>query len=76
MLIRLNVADEAELYRRWSQPLGREKNRDLDGEHRRMMELALARDADGAVTALRDHIAHTTELLVESDIAVHSAVTM
>ena len=70
------LRDEAELYRRWSQPLGREKNRDLDGEHRRMMELALARDAEGAVTALRDHIAHTTELLVESDIAVHGAVTM
>lgn len=68
------LRDEAELYRRWSQPLGQEKNRDLDGEHRRIMELALARDATGAVSALREHISHTTELLVTSDIAVHGAV--
>ncbi len=68
------LRDEAELYRRWSQPLGQEKNRDLDGEHRRIMEMALARDAPGAVSALREHISHTTELLVASDIAVDGAV--
>ncbi|BDH59561.1 GntR family transcriptional regulator [Tsukamurella sp. PLM1] len=59
------LRDEAELYRRWSLPLGLERDRDLAGEHRRIMELTLARDAAGAAAALRDHIAHTTRLLDE-----------
>ncbi|TSE00687.1 GntR family transcriptional regulator [Skermania sp. ID1734] len=58
------LRDEAELYRRWSQPLGSEKGRDLAGEHRRLMEAALARDVDCATAALRDHISHTTKLLL------------
>ncbi|MFD9826619.1 GntR family transcriptional regulator [Tsukamurella tyrosinosolvens] len=59
------LRDEAELYRRWSFPLGVERDRDLAGEHRRIMELTMARDAAGATEALRDHIAHTTRLLEE-----------
>ncbi|MFW0795923.1 GntR family transcriptional regulator [Gordonia sp. CPCC 205515] len=70
------LRDEAELYRRWSQQLGGEKDRDLAAEHRRIMELALARDADGAVEALRDHIAHTTRLLVEVGEAIHAEDTV
>jgi DNA-binding GntR family transcriptional regulator len=64
------LRDETELYRLWSQPLGSEKDRDLAGEHRRIMELALAHDVDGAVEALRQHISHTTEVLLASDAAV------
>lgn len=66
------LRDEAELYRRWSQQLGGEKDRDLAAEHRQIMELALARDTDGAVAALRDHIAHTTRLLVEVGKSMHA----
>ena len=33
--------------------------RDATGEHRRLMELALARDAEGAAAALRDHYGRT-----------------
>ncbi|KXF51360.1 GntR family transcriptional regulator [Rhodococcus sp. SC4] len=58
------LRDEAELYRRWSQPLGAEKDRDLTAEHRRLMESALARDVPAATSALREHISHTTRLLL------------
>jgi len=61
----IGLRREAELYRRWSQPLGSEKDRDLAGEHRRLLELALARDVNGARMALCEHISHTTRLLLD-----------
>ncbi|GII60956.1 GntR family transcriptional regulator [Sphaerisporangium krabiense] len=62
--IALALRDEAELYRRWAGPLGNEKDRDVAGEHRAILEAALARDADLAARLLRDHIAHTTQVLI------------
>ncbi|MEV8631346.1 FCD domain-containing protein [Streptosporangium sp. NPDC051023] len=62
--IALGLRDEAELYRRWAGPLGNEKDRDVAGEHRAILEAALARDADLAARLLRDHIAHTTQVLI------------
>jgi len=55
---------EAELYRRWSQPLGHERHRDLGAEHRELLETALAHDPDAAVRSLTEHISHTTRLLL------------
>jgi DNA-binding GntR family transcriptional regulator len=60
----LGLRDEAELYRRWSQPLGDEPSRDLVGEHRALLDAALARDPDAAARALCTHVRHTTELLL------------
>ncbi|MBD0424630.1 GntR family transcriptional regulator [Streptomyces sp. TRM S81-3] len=60
----LGLRDEAELYRRWSQPLGDEPGRDLTGEHRALLEAALTRDPDAAAAALCAHVRHTTELLL------------
>lgn len=37
--------------------------RDVTGEHRRLMELALARDAEGAAAALREHYGRTAAAL-------------
>ena len=37
--------------------------RDVAGEHRRLMELALARDAEGAAQALREHYGQTAAAL-------------
>ncbi|QRI61929.1 FCD domain-containing protein [Shinella sp. PSBB067] len=37
--------------------------RDVAGEHRRVMELALARDAEGAAAVLRDHYGRTAAAL-------------
>jgi DNA-binding GntR family transcriptional regulator len=56
-------AEEAALYRRWSVPL--EVHRDVEGEHRGIMDAALARDADLAAERLCGHISLTTKLLIE-----------
>lgn len=75
-LIAAGLRDEAELYRRWSLPLGDEPDRDVAAEHRAMLHATLARDADAAVAALRDHIEHTTRLLLSgtSDSATPAAL--
>lgn len=53
-----DLFDQAERYRRLSGRL-RTKPRDARAEHRRLARLALARDAEAAVNAMRDHIGRT-----------------
>ncbi|WP_300009078.1 FCD domain-containing protein [Pseudonocardia sp.] len=55
---------EAELYRRWSVSLGHEPDRDISAEHRGLLDAAVARDPDLAAERLRQHIAHTAQLLI------------
>ena len=71
-LIAAGLRDEAELYRRWSLPLGDEPDRDVAAEHRAMLEAALARDAEAADAALREHIEHTTRLLLSGNERISS----
>jgi DNA-binding GntR family transcriptional regulator len=58
------LREEAELYRQWSVSFGQEPDRDLPGEHRALLEAAITRDPDLAAELLRDHIAHTAQLLI------------
>lgn len=58
------LREEAELYRQWSVAFGQEPDRDLPGEHRALLEAAIARDPDLAAERLRRHIAHTAQLLI------------
>lgn len=60
----LALREEAELYRQWSVSLGHEPDRDIAGEHRGILDAAITRDADLAADRLRDHIAHTAQLLI------------
>lgn len=60
----ISLREEAELYRRWAVPLGGEETRDVEAEHRAMLDAALARDADEASTLLRAHIATTSDILL------------
>lgn len=62
--IAMGLRDEAELYRRWSQPLGGQQDRNLAAEHRELLDTVLARDVPAATEALRSHITHTTRLLL------------
>ena len=64
--IALSLRDAAELYRYWSQQTARHPNRNAAAEHQQLLELALARDADGATEALARHISATTEILLNS----------
>ena len=59
-----SLRQEAELYRRWSVSLGHEPDRDIAGEHRAILHAALERDPELAAERLRDHIAHTAQLLI------------
>lgn len=59
----------AELYRRWSLPLGHAESRDVAGEHRGIVDAVLAHDTDLAIARLDAHIALTTNLLLESGAA-------
>jgi DNA-binding GntR family transcriptional regulator len=63
-----SLRDAAELYRRWSVPLGHDSERDIDAEHAAILAAALARDIDGAVRNLRTHIAHTTDILLAASV--------
>lgn len=58
------LREEAELYLQWSVSFGQEPDRDLAAEHRALLEAATARDADTACELLRDHIAHTAQLVI------------
>lgn len=64
--IAASLRDAAELYRRWSGPLGHDGDRDVPGEHRELLDAVLARDADRAVAALSAHIHHTTRVLLDA----------
>ncbi|WP_236793726.1 GntR family transcriptional regulator [Amycolatopsis sp. GM8] len=59
-----NLREEAELYRQWSVSFGQEPDRDLAGEHRALLEAAIGRQAEQAAQLIRDHIAHTAQLLI------------
>jgi len=55
---------ETQLYRRWAAPLLGEANRDPAAEHAALADAALSRDVEQGVQLLRDHIAHTTQMLL------------
>lgn len=61
-----SLRDSAELYRHWSGPIGMEEHRDVPGEHRAILDAALARAGEATYQLLRTHIQHTTDLLLGS----------
>ena len=60
------LRDTAEIYRCWSAQYGLEHDRDVAGEHQRILDAALGRNADEATTALSEHIELTTEILLQT----------
>ncbi len=60
-----SLRDAADLYRRWSSPIGGDTHRDIVGEHRAIFEAAQAGDSERAVQTLSEHIAHTTNVLLK-----------
>jgi DNA-binding GntR family transcriptional regulator len=61
-----SLRDAAELYRRWSIPLGPHTHRDVGSEHAAILAAVLARDAELAIENLRHHIEYTTNVLLGS----------
>ncbi len=60
-----SLRDAAELYRRWSSPIGGDVARDIAGEHRGIVEAVQAGDPGLAAERLAAHIAHTTNVLLD-----------
>jgi DNA-binding GntR family transcriptional regulator len=54
----------SEVYRCWSRPEHARTHRDIEREHREIMESAVARDADRVAQCTEVHIRRTTELLI------------
>jgi DNA-binding GntR family transcriptional regulator len=61
-----SLRDAAELYRHWSWRVA-DDQRDAGAEHRELLDAALARDAELAVTLLADHLTATSSLLVAAN---------
>lgn len=64
LAIATSLRETAEVYRKWSLPLGHDRRRDIPGEHRIILEATLARDADRAVALYEGHVEHTTKALL------------
>ena len=60
----LRLRDTAELYRRWWWALATDRRGDLAAEHRQLMDLTLARNADDALEALVHHIKRVPDQLI------------
>lgn len=59
-----SLSDAAQMYRWWSLLPGLHAGRDLAAEHVRLMDLVLARDTEGAVSALTKHLRVTQDVLL------------
>lgn len=57
----------ADLYRRWSRPIGRDHDRDVVAEHRALLDAVVARDEDAAADVLRRHVERTTAVLLPAE---------
>lgn len=63
-----SLRDSAELYRRWSRHLGTEGSRDIPGEHRALLEAAIAHDVVKATALLAEHIQYTTNAVLAAGV--------
>lgn len=62
--LRAQLFDHAQRFRRLSASLPRTK-RNVDKEHKALMEAALAHDADRAIALMRDHLQQTADLVLK-----------
>jgi DNA-binding GntR family transcriptional regulator len=60
------LSDAADVYRAWSRPGSLESHRDIAGEHKMLLDAALAHDADRAVRLFEEHIERTQAILAAS----------
>lgn len=58
------LRDSSDVYRQWSWSLAKDVKRDQVAEHRKLMELTLARKVDAASDALQQHIERAAQALM------------
>jgi DNA-binding GntR family transcriptional regulator len=71
--IAMRLRGESELYRHWSLTIGHDSSRDPEAEHRRLLEAAVARDTDLAVSLLTEHIWAPARRLIELEASESAA---
>lgn len=59
-----SLRDSAELYQRWSAPI-HDRERDIAGEHRAILDAVVERNTDPAAELLTAHIRRTTDKLLD-----------
>ena len=62
--IATELRDCSLLYQHWSIGIAHDLDRDVAAEHRTIAELAVARDSEGAVQALKEHLERTKAALL------------
>lgn len=72
MSIARSLRNSAEVYRQLYGRRAGDSGRDLRGEHRMLMESAIAHDAEGASSLLRQHLERTRDALLRSVFAADS----
>ncbi|MCG2623050.1 GntR family transcriptional regulator [Arthrobacter sp. I2-34] len=70
-----DLADSTELYRCWAAPYVKPNARDVEGEHRDILNAALARDAGKLAELLRSHYEATVRVVLESGLVESLAET-
>jgi DNA-binding GntR family transcriptional regulator len=65
LTLRAMLYAQSERYRHLSVALARE-NRDVDAEHKRILDACIARQADSACELIEQHLTRTMEILVTS----------
>jgi GntR family transcriptional regulator, carbon starvation induced regulator len=74
MAFRAQLYDLSDRYRRLSVRSGL-SGRDFDAEHQRIMDAALARDADAAVAFTVEHFIETSRVILAGEIKDETDVT-
>jgi len=59
-----NISQSTDLYRRWAAPAPVTQQRDVEQEHRDILDAVLARDATRACKLLRDHYEETARMVL------------
>ncbi len=62
------LSDAADVYRAWSGLGSRKVHRDIAGEHKGLLDAAIAHDPNRAGTLFEAHIERTQEILADSDL--------
>lgn len=65
--------DKSERYRNLAERRKESRRRDVDAEHRSLMDAAMARDGDKACALLAGHFKETADIILRSDIKVAGA---
>lgn len=69
-----NLADSTELYRRWAAPSSAASGRDVEHEHKKLLEAALNRDSDTLARLLREHYEATVQVVMNAGL-IEAATT-